>query len=215
VANLVANPPQDRLAARGGGRVRVLVLDDEELVHWGFRLLLSSEPWAERCLPAHDAHEALHLARRFEPHVAIVNAGALDSAPDVFCRVLTQTSPRTRVLLLTCADALPASTLRAYGAAGYLSRRWSAEDLLATIRLARAGRSGTPCRAATPSALSPRQHEVLELIASGATNVEIAGRLYLSQYTVKQHTSALYRKLNVRNRTHAVQAAQRAGLIAT
>jgi DNA-binding NarL/FixJ family response regulator len=214
MVNVVADSARERLAERGRGHVRVLVLDDEDLVHWGFRLLLSSEPWAERCLPAHDAEGALELARRFEPHVALVDTGAIETPPEVFCRSLAKASPRTRMLLLTGADAVPASTIRAYGAAGYVSRRWGAEDLLATIRLASSGRPALPSRAATTSPLSPRQHEVLMLIASGATNVEIAGRLYLSRYTVKQHTSALYRKLNVRNRTHAVQAAQRAGLIA-
>lgn len=210
----VAHPRSDRLADRGRRRVRVLVLDDEELVHWGFRLLLSNEAWAERCLSAHTAAQALELAHRFEPHVALLDTGALDTPADVFCRALAETSAGTRVLLLTGADAVPASTLRAYGAAGYLSRKWSAPDLLASIRMASSGRASTPPRPISESLLSPRQQEVLQLIASGATNVEIARRLYLSRYTVKQHTSALYRKLNVRNRTHAVQAAQRAGLIA-
>jgi two-component system response regulator DesR len=64
---------------------------------------------------------------------------------------------------------------------------------------------------ATP--LSEREREVLDLIASGATNREIAARLYLSPHTVKEYTSALYRKLEVRNRAEAVQRAQRLGLI--
>jgi two-component system response regulator DesR len=62
--------------------------------------------------------------------------------------------------------------------------------------------------------LSDREREVLDLIASGATNREIAGRLYLSPHTVKEHTSSLYRKLSVRNRAEAVTKAQRLGLIA-
>ena len=63
-------------------------------------------------------------------------------------------------------------------------------------------------------ALSEREREVLELIASGATNREIAGTLFLSPHTVKEHTSSLYRKLEVRNRAEAVQRAQRLGLLA-
>lgn len=65
-----------------------------------------------------------------------------------------------------------------------------------------------------PGGLSARQREILSWIACGETNAEIAERLYLSHHTVKQHTSALYRKLNVRNRTHAVEAARRLGIIA-
>jgi two-component system response regulator DesR len=61
--------------------------------------------------------------------------------------------------------------------------------------------------------LSEREREVLELVATGATNSEIGRRLFLSRHTVKEHTSALYRKLEVRNRAEAVQRAQRMGLI--
>ena len=65
-----------------------------------------------------------------------------------------------------------------------------------------------------PTQLSSREREVLALIATGATNAEIAGQLFLSPHTVKEHTSALYRKLGVRNRAQAVQRAERIGLTA-
>ena len=71
----------------------------------------------------------------------------------------------------------------------------------------------TPAAEAPATPLSDRERGVLDLVASGATNREIAGRLFLSVHTVKEHTSALYRKLNVRNRTEAVKRAQRMGLI--
>jgi ATP/maltotriose-dependent transcriptional regulator MalT len=70
-----------------------------------------------------------------------------------------------------------------------------------------------PHEAPSGPPLSEREREVLEAIASGATNREIAGELFLSPHTVKEHTSALYRKLGVRNRAEAVQKAQRLGLI--
>jgi len=197
----------------GRGGVRVLLLDDEEIVHWGFRLLLGNQPWAERCIPARDAPSALEVARRFEPHVALVDTGALDREPAVFCRDLTRICRRTNVLLLTHADAVAPSTVRASGAAGFVSRGWAAGDLLQAIRRASVGLTIQPCRPPTESILSARQHEILQLIADGATNGEIAIRLYLSRDTVKQHTSALYRKLGARNRTHAVQTARRQGLI--
>ena len=64
-----------RLAAGGGGdkRLRVLVVDDHEVVHWGFRLMLGEQPWVERCLSARNGEEAITLARRYEPHVALVD----------------------------------------------------------------------------------------------------------------------------------------------
>ncbi len=200
--------------AHGTRRLRVLVIEDEELVQWGFRLLLGHQPWAERCLPARDAEAALDLARRFEPHVALLNTGCLDREPAKFVRELTALVPRVNVLLLSHADAVPHSTVRAAGAAGFLSRRWHAPDMLRSIRLAGAGIAAPPPRPTTTTGLSARQQEILRLIAGGATNSEIATSLYLSRHTVKQHTSALYRKLGVRNRVHAVQAAQRKGLIA-
>ncbi|MGH2894331.1 MAG: response regulator transcription factor [Solirubrobacteraceae bacterium] len=191
----------------------MLVLDDEEIVQWGFRLLLGNQPWAERCLPARDAESALELARRFEPHVALIDPGALDRDPASFCRALTRICERTNILLLTNADAVSASTVRASGATGFVSRGWAAGDLLQAIRRASMGLATAAYRTPVQSILSARQHEILQLLADGATNGEIAERLYLSRDTVKQHTSALYRKLGARNRTHAVQTGRHRGLI--
>jgi DNA-binding NarL/FixJ family response regulator len=174
---------------------------------------LGNEPWAERCLTARDVAGALALARRYEPDVALVDIGALDREPAALCRALTRASRRTQVLLLTHADAIPSSTVRAAGALGFISRSWSASDLRQTIHMASLGLSIEPHRKAGGVALSARQQEILQLIAEGATNEEIALRLYLSPHTVKQHTSALYRKLGARNRTHAVQTARSRGLI--
>lgn len=199
---------------RGRCRVRVLVLDDEEIVHWGFRLLLANQPWAERCIPARDPGSALQLAWRFEPHVALIDTSTLDGSPAEFCRELTRTCPQAKILLLTHAEAVAPSTIRAVGASGFVSHSWAARDLLQAIRRASAGLTVAPCRPPARSNLSARQEEILQLIADGATNEEIAVRLYLSRDTVKQHTSALYRKLGARNRTHAVQTARRLGLIA-
>jgi DNA-binding NarL/FixJ family response regulator len=197
-----------------GQRIKVLVVDDEELVHWGFRVLLGNQAWAERCLPAPDLDAAAELAERFEPHVALVDVGMLGDEPYAVCRRLRDACPRMRVVLLSAADAVPMSSVRAAGAAGYIGRAWAARDLLRAIRMASAGLSPMAYRPAAQSSLSARQQEILRLIAAGQTNAEIAQRLFLSRHTVKQHTSALYRKLNVKNRTHAVQAGQRLGLIA-
>ncbi|MGE5617304.1 MAG: response regulator transcription factor [Candidatus Woesearchaeota archaeon] len=207
-------PPSPSPAPPGRCRVRVLLLDDEEIVHWGFRLLLANQPWAERCIPARDAASALQLAWRFEPHVALIDTGTLEGSPAGFCRELTRACAQARILLLTHTDAVAPSTIRALGASGFVSRSWAARDLLQAIRRASVGLAVAPCRPPAQSSLSARQQEILQLIADGATNGEIAVRLYLSRDTVKQHTSALYRKLGARNRTHAVQTARRQGLIA-
>lgn len=212
---LTAAPVQPIPDDEGKRGVRVLLVDHEEIVQWGFRLLLGHQAWAERCLPASDADTALDLARRFAPHVALIGTGTLQGEPAAFCRALADACRTTRVLLLTHADAVPASTVRASGATGFVSRTWPARDLLHAIRMASVGRTAPVHRPSAQSALSGRQQEILQLIADGATNSEIARRLYLSHHTVKQHTSALYRKLGARNRTHAVQTARRQGLLAS
>lgn len=209
-----AKPQADTAAMRRRERVRVLVVDDEELTQWGFRLILAGQPWAQRCIAALDPDAALELAARYQPRVVLVHTRILDSSPYPLARELARVAPEARVLIITGADAVPASTLRAYGAAGFVSRRWPARQLLGVIRAASTGADMLP-RAQSKSVLSARQQEILSLIADGATNTEIATRLYLSQHTVKQHTSALYRKLDVRNRTHAVQVARRRGMLGT
>jgi two-component system response regulator DesR len=194
--------------------LRVLVVDDSDLVQCGFRLLLGRQPWIERCLPARDVVSAVALARRFEPQVALLNADALDCVPAAFVRDLRQIAPGVRVLLLTQANAVATGTLLAIGVDGFLAHRSPARDLLGAIRFGGTDISAPQQHTANTATLSARQHEILRLIADGDTNAEIATRLYLSRHTVKQHTSALYKKLGVRNRIHAIQTAQRQGLIA-
>lgn len=196
----------------GRRAIRVLVVDREELVQWGFRVLLDQQAWSQRCYAALDGARALDIAAQIQPHVVLVDVNMSDVEPEPFARELSRVSPRSRTLLLTGAEAMSASTVRAFGADGFVSRRWAARDLLATVRAAGSG-AEIVLHSSESTLLSVRQQEILGLIADGATNVEIAHRLYLSRHTVKQHTSALYRKLNVRNRTHAVHAARRQGLI--
>ena len=195
-------------------RLRVLVVDDHDVVHWGFRLLLTEQPWVERCLTATDAGEALELARRYEPHVALVDLFLGEQSGVELCTTLREQSPSTRVLLISGAGRISPHAARAAGASGFVSKDWGAEDVARAVRMVGLGMTvfqpGTE-PAATP--LSEREREVLGLIASGATNREIGARLYLSPHTVKEHTSAVYRKLDVRNRAEAVQRAQRLGLL--
>ena len=96
-----------------------------------------------------------------------------------------------------------------------MQKDWPATDIANAVQMVGRGMTVFPPQEAPKGpALTAREREVLELIASGATNREIAGSLYLSPHTVKEHTSSLYRKLEVRNRAEAVQRAQRLGLLA-
>ena len=205
-----------RLATGGSAdrKLRVLVVDDHEVVHWGLRLMLGEQPWVERCLSARNADEAAQLAARYEPHVALVDLFVGQESGADICERLRSLSPRTNVLMISGAGRISPNAARAAGAAGFISKDWPAADIAGAVRMVGLGMTVfRPHEAPTGPPLSEREREVLEAIASGATNREIAGSLYLSPHTVKEHTSSLYRKLGVRNRAEAVQKAQRLGLI--
>jgi two-component system response regulator DesR len=193
--------------------IGVLVVDDHDVVHWGFRLMLGSKPWIERCLSARSGPEAYELARRYGPHVAVVDLFVGEESGAEICRGLRAHAPATSVLMLSGAGRISASAARAAGASGFISKDWAASDIARAVRMVAIGMTVFEPRAdgnATP--LSPREREVLELVAQGATNREIAVALHLSPHTIKEHTSSLYRKLQARNRAEAVQRAQTLGL---
>ncbi|HEY1689805.1 MAG TPA: response regulator transcription factor [Solirubrobacteraceae bacterium] len=196
-----------------GKRLRILVVDDHDVVHWGFRLMLGQLPWVERCLGARTGEEAIAMCRRYEPHVALVDLflGG-ESGPDV-CERLRAEAPAPRVLLISGAGRISPRAARAAGAAGFISKDSPASEIAKLVRLVGAGKTAF-MDVASPDlpSLTERESEILALIAAGSTNREIASALYLSPHTVKEHTSALYRKLGVRNRAEAVQRSQRLGL---
>lgn len=195
-------------------RLKVLIVDDHDVVHWGFRLMLGQQPWVERTLSARTAHEALELCRRYEPHVAVVDLFVgEESGPDI-CERLREAWPGVKVLLISGAGRISASAARAAGAAGFVIKDLPAAEVARAVRMIGMGMTVFPPQE-TPQGvvLTEREREVLLLVASGATNREIAGELHLSPHTIKEHTSALYRKLRVRNRAEAVQRAQRLGLL--
>jgi len=195
-------------------RLRVLVVDDHDVVHWGFRLLLTEQPWVERCLSARTGAEALELARRYDPHVALVDLFVGEESGARICTELREQAPELRVLLISGAGRISPGAARAAGASGFVSKDWGAQDVAKAVRMVGLGMSVfAPQAEQSIAALSERELEVLTLVATGATNPEIGKRLFLSTHTVKEHTSALYRKLEVRNRAEAVQRAQRLGLI--
>jgi DNA-binding NarL/FixJ family response regulator len=194
-------------------RLRVMVVDDHDVVHWGFRLMLGQLPWVERCLSARTGAEAVAICRRYEPHVALVDLflGA-ESGPEI-CERLRTEAPAPQVLLISGAGGISPRAARAAGAAGFISKDWSAPEIAKLVRMVGDGMEVfRPTNKPGVPALTNRESEILALIAGGATNREIAGALYLSPHTVKEHTSTLYRKLEARNRTDAVQRAQRLGL---
>ena len=196
-------------------RLRVLVVDDHDVVHWGFRTMLGNLPWVERTLSARTGAEAYELAARYKPDVALVDvfigggvrsrhlravAGALAGHQ----RVADQ---RGRQRLARCGEA-------ASGAAGFIPKDWGGADIARAVRMVGLGMTVfQPQHDGANPTLTPREREVLDLMARGSTNREIAEALHLSPHTIHEHTSGLYRKLGARNRADAVQRAARLGLI--
>jgi two-component system response regulator DesR len=204
-------------APRSPDRLRVLVVDDHDVVHWGFRLMLSQQQWVERCVSAHSGREALTLASRYRPHVALVDLFIGEESGAEVCEQLRAAQPLTRVLLFSGAGEISPQAARAAGASGFAYKDWPARRIASAVKSVGLGQTVFPRQEdhENPGALglSERERAVLELMASGSTNPEIADALHLSKHTVKEHTSAVYRKLGVRNRTEAVQRAQRLGLL--
>jgi len=195
-------------------RLRVLVADEQEIVHWGFRSLLTAQDWVERYLSAQTAEEAIEMVRLHEPHVALIDVLVGDDSGAVLCQRLREICPRTRVLLMSRNGGITAQSARAAGAFGSVPKDWSAQDLSAAARMVALGMTVFAPDRETPGALlSERERQVLQQIAAGSTNREIADRLFLSPHTVKDHTSTLYKKIKAKNRADAIQRAQRLGLL--
>jgi two-component system response regulator DesR len=195
-------------------KLTVLVVDDHDIVHWGMRLLLVQQDWVERCLPATNGDEAEDRARRYAPHVALVDLFVGDEAGTDIARRVRATHPATRVLLVSGAGRISATAARAAGAAGFVTKDRSAAEIVEAIRRVGTGDDvfDTPV-AVGAQRLTVREREVLERVAAGLTNAEIAADLSLSPNTVKEHASSMFRKLGARNRADAVQRAQRLGVL--
>ena len=207
-------------------RLSVLVVDDHDIVHWGMRLVLVQQEWVERCVPATTGDEAEDRARRYQPNVALVDLFVGDESGTDIARRVRAAHPSTRVLLISGAGRISATAARAAGAAGFVTKDRSAAEIVEAIRRIGAGEDvfdtspspvGGPAETTTGrpahQRLTGREQEVLQLVAAGLTNAEIAAELRLSPNTVKEHASSMFRKLGARNRADAVVRAQRLGVL--
>lgn len=196
-----------------GSPIRVLVVDDHDVVQWGFRLLLERQRWVESCLAARSGAEAVEVCGQGRIDVALVDMLLGDESGAEVCEEIRAASPPTRVLLISGAGNVSPAVARAAGASGFISKDWAAVDVVKAVRMVSLGTEVFADLEAGGPALSEREQEVLALLAAGSTNREIAERLHLSPHTVKEYTSAIYRKLGVRNRTEATRRAQRMRLL--
>ncbi|MCF3120072.1 response regulator transcription factor [Streptomyces arenae] len=228
-------PGPDREQAPGPvpERITVLIADDQPLVRHGLALILRSDPAVEVVGEAGDGEEAVAAARRLCPDVVLmdIRMPVLDGV-GATARLAAEL-PRCRVLALSTfdLDEHVVGALRA-GAAGFLPKDVTPEELVAALRTVHRGEAVVaprlltrllatfvaPAPAAHPlsgdlSALTPREVEVLRLIAAGLDNAEIARRMEIGVQTVKNHASGVFTKLGVRDRAQAVIVAYESGLV--
>ncbi|HEU4755670.1 MAG TPA: response regulator transcription factor [Agromyces sp.] len=208
--------------------IRVVVADDHPIVRSGIVALLESEPGIEVVGEAVDGAEAVALAAELQPDLVLMDLRmpVLDGAAAT-ARILAE-GGRTRVLVLTTyeTDDHILAAIEA-GASGYLLKAAPQEEILAGIRSVAAGetvlapsiaaklvrRVRADASAPAPPALSPRELDVLRLVADGRSNPEIARTLHIGEATVKTHLIHVFEKLGVNDRTRAVTRAMELGLL--
>ena len=206
-------PPGSSLAEAGNDRLHVLVVDDHDVVHWGFKLLLSKQSWVASAVSVSNAEAALEHVRAQPVDVALVDLFLGSQSGAELCQEIRRISPETPVLLISGAGSISPTAAKAAGATGFVSKDWRAADIAMAVRMVARGMTVfEPSGKTDGDELTVREREVLELIAAGATNREIAERLYLSPHTVKEYTSSLYKKLDVPNRAGAARRAEQLGL---
>lgn len=211
--------------------IRVLLADDQALVRAGFRMILKAEPGLEVVGEAGDGSEAVALARELAPDVVLmdVRMPIMDGIEATRRIVDGDEAPHVLVLTTFDLDEYVYEALRA-GASGFLLKDAPEEQLVAGIRIVADGGSlfapavtqrlierfaGTRPAAPAPTLaeLTPRELEVLGLVARGLSNAEIARTLVVSEHTVKTHIAHILRKLDLRDRVQAVVLAYESGLV--
>ena len=210
----------------------VLIVDDDDLMRAGLAELLAADPRIEIVGEASTGREAVERARQLEPDVVLMDVRMPDLDGIAATRELSQAIPAVRVLILTTfeQDDYVFGALRA-GASGFLLKRSRPEELIAAVQTVAAGDSllspsvtrrvidrmaqqPTPELAGQDNLddLTPREREVLELIARGFSNREIAAALTVEESTIRTHVKRILMKLGLRDRVHAVIFAYETGV---
>jgi DNA-binding NarL/FixJ family response regulator len=215
--------------------ISIVVADDEQLIRAGLRLLLAADPDLDVVAEAADGEQAVALCRRHDADVVVMDLGmpVLDGVAATARLVAGESDHPTKVLVLTSIsdDDAVFRALRA-GASGFLLKHAAPRDLVAAVKRVAGGDawidpavagaviaelarfpSGDDAARQAVALLTPREREVLVLMADGLGNGEIQRRLFLSEGTVKTHVSRIVMKTGAGDRTSAVVLAYRAGLV--
>lgn len=207
--------------------IRILLADDHVLVRQGFRMILSAQPDMEIVGEAGNGREAVELAEKLKPDIVIMDVAMPELNGIEATRRLTASTPRIRVLALSMhKDSVYVREILRSGARGYLLKDSADADLLTAVRAVAKG-DGYLSPAVSDAVLTDyrrhvtdpidlltsREREVLQMIAEGKTNKEIAVALNLSVYTVEAHRGRVMEKLNLHSTGELVRFALRNGLI--
>ena len=209
--------------------IRVLLADDQALVRAGFRLILDAEPDMEVVGEAGDGIEVVEQAHASNPDVVLMDVRMPDVDGIEATRRLLVNGQGPRVLMLTTFD-LDEYVIDAFraGASGFLLKTAPPDQLVAAVRTVHAGEAllapastrrlieqfaRSPAEAPALDELTPRERDVLRLLARGLTNAEIAAELVVESSTVKSHVASLLAKLELRDRVQAVVFAYESGLV--
>ena len=205
--------------------ISVLITDDHKVVRQGLKMFLGLDPELEVVGEAGNGEEAVRMAHRLQPDVVLMDLLMPVMDGIAATERIRKELPETEVLALTSVleDDKVVGAVRA-GAIGYLLKNTDAEELGRAIKAAAAGKVQMAPEAAArllrevrapenPEALTGRETEVLELLARGRSNKQIARSLYVGERTVKTHVSHILTKLGVKSRTQAALYAVRAGLV--
>ncbi|MFE2039258.1 response regulator [Streptomyces scopuliridis] len=212
-------------------QTRILLADDHALVRRGVRLILDNEPDLTVVAEAGDGAEAIEMARTHRPDLAILDIAMPRMTGLQAARELARLQPETRILMLTMYDNEQYffEALKS-GASGYVLKSVADRDLVEACRAAMRDEPFLYPGAVTAlirnyldrvrqgdsipdSAITPREEEILKLVAEGHTSKEIAGILVISAKTVERHRANLLQKLGLRDRLELTRYAIRAGLI--
>ncbi|HVO98466.1 MAG TPA: response regulator transcription factor [Bryobacteraceae bacterium] len=207
--------------------IRILLAEDHALVRHGFRMILAAQPDMEVVGEAGNGREAVELTQKLKPDVVVMDVAMPELNGIEATRRLIELAPRTRVLALSMhKDAVYVREILRAGARGYLLKDSADADLLAAVRAVAKGEGylspGVSDAVLTDyrrhvtdplDLLTSREREVLQMIAEGKTNKEIATTLNLSVYTVEAHRGRIMEKLNLHSTGELVRFAVRSGLI--
>jgi len=206
--------------------IRILLVDDHQVVREGLRHMLELETDMEVVGEAADAKEALTQVELLSPQVILMDIKMPGMGGIELTRQLKEKQPSCNVIMLTLYDEYLAQAIEA-GAVGYLLKDIRREELIRAIRAVHQGRSlldlslsrerlaelAAPAESKQRGYLSERELAILHLIADGVATKEIANQLFLSQASVKRSVGLIFEKLGVRNRSEAVSEAYKRSLI--